>query len=130
MLGRANVREAGLKSRITLLPVAVEELEDPEGFDLIWFPSFFIPEGVLDGSLRRPLGSLRPGGEIVVGVFDTGEDALARAVDTLVTVRSGGTPLSVSEAVARLERAGFGEARPVDRAWKAPLELVVGRGGA
>jgi SAM-dependent methyltransferase len=78
-----------------------------DGFDLVWFPSFFIPERVLEAALGNILHTLRPGGTLVVGVTDTTGDALTGAVDDLMTVRSGGTPLVAQDAIARLERLGF-----------------------
>jgi SAM-dependent methyltransferase len=67
-IARENVAEAGLGERITLLATTVQELADDDGFDLIWFPSFFIPEAVLDDALARLHGLTRPGGVLVLGV--------------------------------------------------------------
>ena len=124
-LARANVAEAGLEDRITLEKKTIQAYEDSQGFDLIWFPSFFIPEPVLDEAFRRVKGLLRPGGSLVVGVFEQREDPLAAAVDAMITVRSGGTALEPEEVIRRLKDAGFGEVGRPKRTWEAPLQLVV-----
>jgi SAM-dependent methyltransferase len=54
-LARKNVSDAGLEERITLRDTPVESFRDPDGFDLVWFPSFFIPERVLDAAQSRTL---------------------------------------------------------------------------
>lgn len=66
-LARANVAEAGLESRITLVPTAVDAYDDADGFDLTWLPTFFIPEKMLDDALAGIRRLTRPGGVVVVG---------------------------------------------------------------
>ncbi len=129
-LARKNVAAAGLDGRVTLLPTTVQELDDADGFDLVWLPSFFIPESVLDEALARIYAIMRPGATLVVGIRHGGEeDSLASAVDDLFTVRSGGSVIDSEEALARLRHAGFGDTREVERNWDAPLRLIVGRRG-
>jgi SAM-dependent methyltransferase len=125
-LARENVAAAGLEERVTLLPTPVEEFEDADGFDLVWLPSFFIPEAALDAALARIHTLLRPGGTLVVGLsYGAGEPSLESAVDDLFTVRSGGSVLTAGAAIERLRRARFADPRQVDRTWDAPLALVV-----
>lgn len=125
-LARENVAAAGLAERVTLLATPIEEFEDPDGFDLVWLPSFFIPEAALDAALARIHALLRPEGDVVVGLsYGAGEPSLEAAVDDLFTVRSGGSVLTAGAAVERLRRAGFADPRQVDRTWDAPLALVV-----
>lgn len=127
-IARENVAAAGVGDRVTLVASTVEELEDEEGFDLAWVPSFFIPEAVLDAAVARVLVLLRPGGTVVVGSpYGAEGDSLASAVDDLFTVRAGGSVVPPEEMTARLERAGFSDAREVERTWDAPLRLVTGR---
>jgi SAM-dependent methyltransferase len=126
-LARDNVAVAGLESRIRLVETAIEDLDDPDGFDLAWLPSFFIAEAALDDALARIHALLRPGGRIVAGVTFADEmEPLARATDDLVTVRSGGSGLDVADAVTRLEQAGFERVRELERTWNPPLRLVIG----
>ena len=126
-LARANVAEAGFQDRVTLVAAAVEELEDEEGFDLAWLPSFFIPEPVLEPAVVRLHDLLRPGGRIVVGVaFADESDRLAAVTDDLMTVRSGGSVADASTAAGFLRRAGFDGIHEVERTWNAPLRFVVG----
>jgi predicted O-methyltransferase YrrM len=128
-LARANVADAGLESRITLRAATIEQLDESEPFDLVWLPTFFIPERALDAALNRIFDLTRSGAEVVLGTFETPEDELARAVDAVFTVRAGGSVLGPGEAIARLERAGFVECAQAERTWQAPLQLTVGRRG-
>ncbi len=52
-------------------------IDDTDGFDLVWLPSFFIPENVLDDAISRIHSLLRPGGTLVVGTMQ-GDRASAR----------------------------------------------------
>ena len=125
-LARERVAAAGLDGRVTLLATTVQELDDPDGFDLVWLPSFFIPEPVLDEAIARISAVMRPGATLVVGVLQGGDrESLSSAVGDLFTVRSGGSALNPEEALARLRRAGLDHARELERDWDAPLRLVV-----
>jgi SAM-dependent methyltransferase len=127
-IARQDVVSAGLEARVTLVETTIQDFDDPDGFDLAWLPSFFIPETVLDDAMRRIHGLLRPGGRIVVGVaFSDETDPLGAATDDLMTARSGGSVLDPEDAIGRLERAGFDEVRETDRTWNPPLRFVVGR---
>lgn len=125
-IARKNVMEAGLESRITLRDTMIQDFEDPDGFDLTWLPSFFIPDSVLDDAISRIHSLLRPGGTLVVGTMQGDEHALDAAVDGLRTVRSGGSVVSAADARTRLERAGFADVRELDHGVDAPLRLTVG----
>jgi SAM-dependent methyltransferase len=127
-LAEKNISAAGMEKRITLRRDYIQSYDDPEGFDLVWLPAFFIPERILDEAIRNIYRIARPEATIVVGCnYDESEDPLLAAVDDLLTVRSGGTPLTPDDAMARLTRAGFSKVQQVTRTWKAPLQLVVGK---
>lgn len=123
-LARQNVASAGLGERIALYQTTIEKFTDGEGFDLVWLPSFFIPEAVLGDAMRRIRGMLRPGGTMVVGVIEGTDDPLAGAIDAMITVRSGGAALQPEDAMQHLCAAGFAHVRELDRTWQAPLRLV------
>jgi len=127
-LARKNVAEAGLESRITLRDTMIQDFADPDGFDMAWLPSFFIPDSVLDDAISRIHGLLRPGGTLVVGTMQGEKESLHAAVDGLRTVRSGGAVVSPADARTRLERAGFSDVREPEVGMDAPLRLVVGTG--
>lgn len=126
-LARGNVEAVGLEDRMTLVETTVQDFEDAEGFDLVWLPSFFIPEAVLDEALDRLYELVRPGGTLVVGVaFSDESDPVGSAADDLFTVRSGGSVLGAGDAVGRLRRAGFDDVREIERTWNPPLRFFVG----
>jgi precorrin-6B methylase 2 len=124
-LARVNISNAGLERRISLCGLPIQEFDDPDGFDLVWLPSFFLPEVALQDAFTRMHGFLRNAGSIVVGVVEGTEDPLAGAIDAMITVRSGGTVLEPDEAVIRLRSAGFTDVREIERSWQAPLRLVL-----
>lgn len=127
-IARENVAEAGLDGRITLLATPIESFDDPEGFDLVWLPAFFIPEMVLDAAIERIFAVTRASGTLVVGArYGGGDDSLVAAVDDLFTIRSGGSVAYPDDLVPRLERAGFTDVKEVERTWEASLRLVAGR---
>ncbi len=127
-IARLNVASAGLDSRVTLVDTTIEDFEDADGFDLVWLPSFFIPESVLDGAVTRVFELVQAGGTVVVGVRFTDEtDPVMAAADDLFTVRSGGSVLDPAQAILRLERAGFADVHEVPRTWNPPLRFIVGR---
>jgi 2-polyprenyl-3-methyl-5-hydroxy-6-metoxy-1,4-benzoquinol methylase len=129
-LARERVASAGLDGRVMLLNQTVQELEDADGFDLVWLPSFFIPERVLDAAIARIHTLMRPNAMLVFGTYDvTGDEPLASAVHDLFTVRAGGSVVYPEDALDRLRRAGFDDAREIERDWDAPLRFVVGRRG-
>jgi ubiquinone/menaquinone biosynthesis C-methylase UbiE len=125
-LARANVAREGLEARITLHALPIEAFSDDDGFDVVWLPSFFIPDAVIDDALHRVRDFLRPDGCLVAGVVEGPADPLAGAVDALITVRSGGAVLEPEQMIARMRSAGYDHVRELDRTWQAPLRLVGG----
>ena len=126
-IARESVAAAGLEDRITLVENTIQDFEDPEGFDLAWLPSFFVPEPVLDAAIARLFQLLRHAGMLVVGVTFADEgDPVVAATDDLFTIRSGGSVLGPQDAINRLERAGFKGVHEVERTWNPPLRFVVG----
>ena len=124
-VARRSVEEAGLGSRITLVASTIQDFRDEDGFDLVWLPSFFIPEAVLGDAIGRIHELLRPRGTLVVGTTQGEEGSLETAVDDLRNIRSGGSVTSADDALARLERAGFTDVREPDLG-DVPLRLAVG----
>lgn len=123
-LARGNVQKAGLTDRISLLPVAVQEFADADGFDLVWLPSFFIPPTLMHEALRAIAGVLRPGAAVIMGVVEASDDPIADAVDAMITIRSGGSVLETADATRLLDQAGLENAAELPRNWQAPLRLV------
>ena len=127
-LARENVAAAGLEPRVTLIETTIQDLRDDEGFDLVWLPSFFVPESVLDDAISRIHSLTRPGGTLVVGVtFADEANPLDAVTDDLMTIRSGGSVLEPGDAIDRLRAVGFEDVRELERTWNPPLRFVVGR---
>jgi SAM-dependent methyltransferase len=73
-----NVSEAGLEDRITLRPIAIEDITDTDSFDLAWMPAPFLPRSVLGSSVPVVARSLRPGGWLVLGRYAAPREAPRR----------------------------------------------------
>ena len=119
-LAQQTITARGLRDRLEVRLVAVQELTDVATFDLAWMPAPFLPEEVFPVGLRRVHDALRSGGWLVVGAGRFDDDALAVAVTRWKTLRSGGTPLSADEARTSLDSAGFVEIRELPTPPGAP----------
>ena len=126
-MARQNVAAAGFDSRITLRQTRIEALEDDDGFDLVWMPVIFLQRSVLEDAVKRAVGAMRPGAEIVLGRYTGSDDPIVSALGDLRTIRSGGTLLGPADTRALLEGAGLVDVREIDRTWPAPLGLTTGR---
>ncbi len=124
---RAHVEGAGLGDRISLRKQAITELSDTESFDCAWVPTFFLTEADLEKALPSVVGSLVPGGWIVLGLMHAPPDPLASAIFELRTVRGGGCVLTADRAIELLEAAGATAAHSVPPQPPNPLELVIGQ---
>ena len=128
-LARQNVAASGFDSRITLRQTRIEAFEDDDGFDLVWMPVIFLRRPVLEDAVRRAVGAMRPGAEIVLGRYCGSDDPIVGALGDLRTVRSGGALLGPTDTRALLEGAGLVDVREIERTWPAPLGLTSGRRG-
>ncbi len=126
-LARRNVAVAGLDARIDVVETAIQDYRDDVGFDLIWLPAIFIPAVAIDDVLNTAFELIRPGGEIVVGAFNDSPDALTNALDALMTVRSGGSLLTATEIIAKVNGVGFADVHEIDRQWSPMRRLVTGK---
>ena len=143
-LAQQTITARGLRDRLEVRLVAVQELTDVAKFDLAWMPAPFLPEEVFPVGLRRVHDALRSGGwpastsapprrrlfrpcstppvpqpdRVGAGRFD--DDALATSVTRWKTLRSGGTPLTPDDARASLDSAGFVEIRELPTPPGAP----------
>jgi SAM-dependent methyltransferase len=123
---RANVDEAGLADRITLRKQDVAALDDVATFDGAWLPTFFISDDILGKAVGNVVQSLRPGGAIVLGLFDGPPEPLLQATTNLRTIRGGGTVVDVASATDLLESAGCTGIRTLDRTMPVPMAFVAG----
>ncbi len=122
----AHVAESGLEGRVELREQDAAVLDDADAYDCAWLPTFFFDDDELPTAVERVVLAVRPGGAVVLGRFDPAPDPLVQATTNLRAVRSGGTSVSVDEAVALLRSAGCTTVRPVPRTWPMPLQFVVG----
>jgi SAM-dependent methyltransferase len=123
---KAHVDSAGRSDRIELREQALADLDDVDEFDLAWVPSFFLAERDLEVGLQAAVGSLRPGGWIVVGAERPVDDPLGAALVTLDRARNDGSALDAARVAALLERAGCGDVH-VAPPMPVPLDFVLGR---
>lgn len=123
---RANVTAEGLEDRVLIVEQNVTELAPDARFDGAWLPGPFLPLRVVEAALPRLRTALRPGGLLFFGVYAGPPDPIADAVTRLRTARSGGHPFEIDELIALVTKAGFRSVHEVERAWNAPLRLVIG----
>jgi ubiquinone/menaquinone biosynthesis C-methylase UbiE len=126
-IANENVKTAGLNARIELREQAAQELSDTQVFDLAFFPSFFIAEGVIRAALLRVHRALRPGGWISFAIQNPGPDALTASLARLRTVLWGGHPWTAGEAEALLRQAGFTQVQSLPSGPNAPIVRIIGR---
>jgi SAM-dependent methyltransferase len=122
-----NVAAANLGDRIEIRDQSVADLDDVDRFDLAWFPSFFFPRDLVPTAIERIATSLRPGGRIVVGKYDSPPDSLGDATMRLKTLRDGGSFLEVDEIVDLISATGCRDAAPLPKSAPMPLTFVVGQ---
>jgi SAM-dependent methyltransferase len=123
----ANVRAAGLDDKITIRDQDVTTLDDPDAYDCVWLPTFFVTEAVLEAAMPRLYRAVRPGGWLVLGRMVPPTDPLAQKTTALRTIRGGGAEFDTKRLVAALETAGCTAVRVLPRQGPAPLEYVIGQ---
>jgi SAM-dependent methyltransferase len=106
-LAEQTIATRGLKDRLEVRLLPVQELADVARFDLAWMPAPFLPPEVLAAGIRRVHDALRPGGWLIIGAGRFDDNALAAAVTRWKTLLSGGTPLTPDEARSSFAEAGF-----------------------
>ena len=124
---RNNVTDAGLADRITLRKQDVAALDDVAAFDGAWLPTFFIAEDILGKAVGNVVQSLRPGGAIVLGMYDGPPEPLLQATTNVRTIRGGGSVVDAAGATDLLASAGCTDIRTLDRTMPVPLAFVAGR---
>jgi hypothetical protein len=112
-IARENVQRAGLAERIELRATPVEDLGDSDAYDVAWLPSFFISEDALSRAAARVRTSLRKGGWLLFPIGTSAGDERQRSTIALVSELWGGPALSLPQAEALLEGAGFATVRPL-----------------
>jgi 2-polyprenyl-3-methyl-5-hydroxy-6-metoxy-1,4-benzoquinol methylase len=126
---RAHVDESGLSDRVEIRKQDVTALDEKETYDGAWLPTFFFSTDLLRTALTRVMEALKPGGWIVLGRFMPLPDPLAQAASDLRTVRGGGAPLAVDQAVQLLSQAGCTDVKDVGQLGQIPVAFVIGRKG-
>jgi 2-polyprenyl-3-methyl-5-hydroxy-6-metoxy-1,4-benzoquinol methylase len=128
-IAETNIESAGLGDRVFVRRQDVTDVDEAGSYDCVWFPTFFVTEGVLDAAVPRLLRSLRKGGWLVLGRMAPAPDPLAEAVTNLRTVRGGGADFDAKRLSAALADARSTSIRTLPRSGPAPLEYVVGQRG-
>lgn len=124
-LAEQNVAASGVGDRVRLRLLDVCDLDDR--CDLIWLPGPFLPATVVPTALSAARRCLEPGGWVAFGVYGGPPDAIGQSLADLRTIRSGGHPWTVGDAINTLSSAGFADAGEIDRTWTAPVRLIVGQ---
>jgi 2-polyprenyl-3-methyl-5-hydroxy-6-metoxy-1,4-benzoquinol methylase len=127
-IARDNVSNAKLAERIELRRVPVEQLEDREGFDLAWFPSFFVPTSALAAAAKQLHGAMRPGGWAILATISPTGTSRACASSRLLADIWGGETLATADAEKLLTDAGFTAVRTLPG--PPGGGLIVGQRGA
>ncbi len=106
-LAEANIAENGLADRIALRRQSVTEITDESAYDLVWFPSMFMPAEVVRQAMPLIHRALAPGGMLIFAMFAPAPGDVGADVTNLLTIRSGGHPWTICELEALLTSAGF-----------------------
>lgn len=127
-LAREQIAAAGLDERIEVREGIVETLEDDDGFDLAWVPTFFIAPAALEPAVERVYAVMRPGGWATFGLYARPGIPFMDALADLRTVRQGGTLITPQDMARLLETAGFTDVGAhFEPEWQLPVLYVAGR---
>ena len=110
-IAREQVAAAGMQERIEVRDGVIEELEDADGFDLAWLPTFFIPRPALEPAIERIFAVMRPGGWATFGLYH------ARATHSGMRWPTFGAPGRHAHRAPRPR--GPARARRLRRCWRA-----------
>jgi len=125
-LARKNISSAALTDRIELCQMRAEDLSVISRFDLVWFPTPFIPKDRIPDSLKHVKDAIRQGGWIISGAINRIDDPLAATLSDLHTIYWGGDPFLPSELETFLRDAGFTDVRSIPGPPWAAASIVVG----
>lgn len=126
-LARANIAATGMQERVALRTQSIVDLDDKEAFNVVWYPSPFLPLDIAPAAMENAYRALVPGGWLVFGMFPPQPDPLGETLRALRTVRCGGYPWKVPEVEERLRRLGFEEVETFVPAPGSVSALVIGR---
>jgi SAM-dependent methyltransferase len=126
-LARENVSRAGLADRIELREQGGETLEDEATFDLAWLATAFMPERIIPQVCARAHHALRPGGWLLFGMVNPGENPQAAALMRLRTVLWGGPLWTGAQGETVLREIGLVDVRTLPSPPGALTTLVAGR---
>ena len=126
-LAHARGTVAGFEDRIELREGRVEELDDVEAFDAVWFPTPFLSPAIVPAALERVFAALKPGGLVVFALYAAPPDALSQRARGAADAALGRQ--AWPDPQATVAAAGFTGVRELERTWAAPIRLVVGTRG-
>ena len=106
-LAEANISESGLSDRIALRKQSITALGSDGLYNLVWFPSMFMPEFVVRQALPLIYQALAPDGMLIFAMFAPAPGPYGETTRDLLTVRSGGHPWSLPDLEALLSATGF-----------------------
>jgi precorrin-6B methylase 2 len=106
-IGERHIREAGLESRVEIRRQRVERLEDCEAYDLVFLPQMFLPDSIIEETVRRIFRALRPGGWLLAAALSHEGPSVAAAIGRLKSLLWGGNTRRMDDLRFGLEAAGF-----------------------
>ncbi|MGY1669155.1 SAM-dependent methyltransferase [Geodermatophilus sp. SYSU D00710] len=124
-VARRTVTERGLSERISLRHQDVATLDEVEAYDLVYLPTYFVPEDAVVAALPRIHSALRPGGWLAVAAYPDPGSPLRRAVWAWRQGGAGACPWDEPETARRLRAAEFAQVQTVAFHPMVPA-LVVG----
>lgn len=126
-IGRENVAQANLSTRIELREQGVQDLPDTKVFDLAWLPSQFIGAALIRPAVERIYQALRPGGWILVAAVGQNPDPQVTAYLRLRDALRGGCAITPAETEALLRDVGYVQVQPAAGAATSRSSIVAGR---
>ncbi len=112
-VARCTVAERGLSERISLRHQDVATLDEVAAYDLVYLPTYFLPEDAVVAALPRIHAALRPGGWLVAAVPPEAAGPLGRAVWAWRQGGAGACPWDEAETARRLRAAAFAQVQTV-----------------
>lgn len=112
-LARQNVETRGQDDRVSIVEKDLRDLDYINHYNLVWWPSVFMPEDIVRAGVLPVTRAIAPGGLLVFAFEALPVEPLARSLAELRVARMGGYPWHNEEAEALLCDAGLTAVEPI-----------------